>query len=440
MLPPRLSDHLCSLRSDGDRFALSVSLDVAPDGRSSNPTFYRSLIRVRENLSYATALERAKAGDATFAGLLDLAARMQAHRRGLALETGELKVLVGAAGFSALEKRADEATRMIEAFMVAANEAVAQHLTESGVACLFRCHPLPEPAKAERLVHQLATMGIEARIELPRKPAATGAAAPETLMDRLAKGGKLNLFGGGVEVEAEGEPAPSAAPEPLPGYASLGEEEREAWLRPFRALVETLGAHPDPDLAEVATLKLLGCMGRAFYSPDNVGHFGLGLVHYAHFTSPIRRYPDLVVHRNLAWLIAGKPGAAPHSQESLRALCDHCSNQERAADGLERRVKAACLVLAAPDGSASPARVTGITPGNLFTLRKDGLEARVPLREVPGGPFDVDEWESALMERQPADWRQAGAEPRTLLRLGDKVTVRLAERDVAAGRTSGRFS
>lgn len=437
MLPHRLSDHLCSLRSDGDRFALSVSLDIDADGRSSRPQFFRSLIRVTENLSYGVALERARAGDDRFANLLTLADRMRRHRRGIALETGELKVLVGASGFSALEKHADDATRMIETFMVAANEAVAEHLTSAGVPCLFRCHPLPEPAKAQRLAHQLATMGIEAALDLPRKPPTRGA-APELLIDRLAKGGKLNLFGGGVNLDGGGEPEPSA-PEPLPGFASVSADEQEAWLRPFRTLVERLSAIDD-GLAEVATLKLLGCMGRAFYSPDNVGHFGLGLVHYAHFTSPIRRYPDLVVHRNLAWLIAGKPGPVPHSQESLRSLCDHCSNQERSADGLERRVKAACLVLAASDGATGPARITGVTPANLFILRDDGLEARIPLREIPGGPFDVDEWESQASERETASWKDAGAERNVRFKLGQRVSAKLVERDVAAGRTSARLS
>jgi exoribonuclease R len=253
-------------------------------------------------------------------------------------------------------------------------------------------------------------------------------------------------------------------------------------------VVAALASHNDASLAEVATLKVLAAMGRAYYSADNEGHFGLASTHYCHFTSPIRRYPDLVVHRNLKWLIAGRPGTAPHSQESLRTLCDHCSNQERAADQLERRIKSSCLVLAslgvadadatnatgnaadAPDsaspaegqavaaaGKESSARVTGITPASLFVLRGDGIEARIPARDLPGGPYQVDEWESMLFMPAPGlnddvdDKRtkvqdvtawldpESGELRRVRARLGDKVTVRLAGRDVAAGRTGAQL-
>jgi ribonuclease R len=203
---------------------------------------------------------------------------------------------------------------------------------------------------------------------------------------------------------------------------------------------------------------MLGCMGRAFYTPDNQGHFGLASTHYCHFTSPIRRYPDLVVHRNLKWLLAGRQGAAPHTQESLRTLCDHCSNQERAADGLERRIKSSCLVLASLQGEGSAdarARITGLTPASLFVLRHDGIEARIAGRELPGGPYQVDEWESMLFVGEHDDparfveastkdllqWLDAesGEVRRVRARLGDRVTVRLAGRDVAEGRTGARL-
>jgi ribonuclease R len=198
-------------------------------------------------------------------------------------------------------------------------------------------------------------------------------------------------------------------------------------------------------------------MGRAFYTPDNQGHFGLASTHYCHFTSPIRRYPDLVVHRNLKWLLAGRTGTAPHTQESLRTLCDHCSNQERAADGLERRIKSSCLVLASLEGDSadSRARITGMTPASLFVLRGDGIEARVAGRELPGGPYQVDEWESMLFVGERDDpmrfadastkemlqWLdpESGEVRRVRARLGDRVTVRLAGRDVADGRTGARL-
>jgi exoribonuclease R len=478
MLPPRLSDHLCSLRDDGDRFALSVSMDVAPDGRITTRAFHKAVIRVTENLHYGQALERARAGVAPFAQMLALAKRMRATRRGLELETGELKVLLGTTGFSALEKHADDATRMIETFMVAANEAVASHLAAEEVAQLFRCHPLPFRDRAERFSHQMTTMSLPVRMDLPKLPgAADSEAAGTSVLDLLKSGGgKLNLFGGGVELQprrlaggnaesaetaetgSAGSALSASAPAPAPGFSTLSPEEREAWLAPFRAAVDAIGKSSDEGLAEVATLKLLGCMGRAFYTPDNQGHFGLASTHYCHFTSPIRRYPDLVVHRNLKWLIAGRTGTAPQTQESLRTLCDHCSNQERAADGLERRIKSSCLVLASLQGEGSAdsrARITGLTPASLFVLRGDGIEARIAGRDLPGGPYQVDEWESMLFTgehddplafagagtRELLDWLdpESGEVRRVRARLADKVTVRLAGRDVADGRTGAKL-
>ncbi|MFO1535754.1 MAG: RNB domain-containing ribonuclease, partial [Thermoplasmatota archaeon] len=296
MLPHRISDHLCSLRDDGDRYALSVSIDVDAEGRQGATKFHKALIRVTKNLSYGQALEKARAGEAPFSTMLGLAERMRRHRHGLALETGELKVLLEDSGFSALEKHADDATRMIEAFMVAANEAVARHLEAERTPLLFRCHPLPEPDRAERFRHQLDTMGIPADLTLPRKPGAASQPVADSLLDRLkAGGGKLNLFGGGIEMlgakDEEDEPAEPPAPVKPLGFSDLAPEERELWLRPFRTVVDLLSDLPDRELAEVATLKLLGCMGRAHYTPDNEGHFGLASTHYCHFTSPIRRYP-----------------------------------------------------------------------------------------------------------------------------------------------------
>lgn len=470
MLPPRLSDHLCSLRDDGDRYALSVSLDVAPDGTCTARAFHKSLIRVTENLTYGKALERAHAGIQPFPRLLDLAQRMRALRKGIDLETGELKVLLGTTGFSALEKRADAATRMIETFMVAANEAVAAHLDAQKVPQLFRCHPLPDRTKAERLKHQLATIGLDVDLDLPGPaPSAAGAASAMSLLDQLkAGGGKLNLFGGGISLGAPGnsgnpeKPDSSASarspetPMAPAGFAALPLADQEAWLRPFRDAVDAIADLEDENLAEVATLKVLASMGRAYYSPDNQGHFGLALTHYSHFTSPIRRYPDLVVHRNLKWLIDGRKGAPPHTADGLRTLCDHCSNQERAADGLERRIKSSCLVLASLQGTTEGrARVTGITPASLFVLRGDGIEARIPHRDLPGGPYQVDEWESLLFTGERDDpsrfadastkdlleWLdpESGEVRRVRCRLGQGVAVALAGRDVAEGRTGARL-
>ncbi len=454
MLPHRIADHLCSLRDDGDRFALSVHMDIAPDGKVRDAGAHIATIRVNENLAYADALARRDAGQGPFPALFELAAKMRSHRRGMELDTGELRVSLEDTGFSALEKRGDDATRMIETFMVAANEAVARLLTDQGIPLLFRCHPLPDAGKAERFGHQLETMGFDVTLDLP-KAEGTKEAATQSLLDQLRSGGgKMQLFGGGMGLMPD---EPDDAPEPedtATGFASMSDEDREAWLRPFREVVDALADHADGDLADVATLKLLGCMGQAYYTPDNEGHFGLGSTHYCHFTSPIRRYPDLVVHRNLKAHLRSEE--LPHPGEDLQRMCDHCSDQERAAASLERRVKSACLVLASLQGaSAATARITGITPASVFVRRDDGIEARIRAKDLPGGPYSVDEWESMLFvsDREApqrfdaedlakmAQWydEELGEQRRIRAILGDKVQVRLAGRDVADGKTGAEL-
>jgi exoribonuclease R len=345
--------------------------------------------------------------------------------------------------------------------MVAANEAVARALAEADVPLLYRCHPLPDASKAERFAKQLPAMGLDVPFELPAT-ARQEADAGQSLLDALkAGGGRMQLFGDGLGfAAADGNAAPAGeevtadVPEAAKpqGFAALTPAEREAWLAPFQGVVQAL-LSLGTERAEVATLKLLACMGRAYYTPSNEGHFGLASTHYCHFTSPIRRYPDLVVHRNLKAHLAGQ--SLPHVAADLERLCDHCSDQERAAAALERRVTNAALVLASLRGdtafSTAAARVTGITPASLFVLLQGGIEARVAARDLPGGPYHVDEWESMLYlsDREApqrfdaadlrtwTDWydEELGEVRRVRARLGDAITVRLAGRDVCDGKT-----
>lgn len=446
MLPHRIADHLCSLRDDGDRFALSVAMDVSA-GRIQSTSFHKSLIRVNENLSYQDALDRADMGSEPFVSLLQLAKDMRSHRHGLDLETGEMRVSVEEDGFQAVEKFGNDATQMIETFMVAANVAVASHLSNEAIPLLYRCHPLPDPKKADRLANQLPILGLETQLELP-------SAGEPSLLDQLKSGGGLTIGMSIKGLPAKEVPEDDGGEEPVDrGFATLSEEDRRAWLAPFRELLQEIKHLKNRDLAEVSTLKLLACMQRAHYAPENEGHFGLASTHYCHFTSPIRRYPDLVVHRNLKWYIEGQQGPMPHLAEDLQNMCDHCSAQERAAADLERRVKFACLVLASMHGenafSAASARITGIVPGGVFVLLDDGTEARISSRDLPGGPYEVDEWESMLFRgSQTPEGRgfkehydeEYGETRHVRAMLGDRVMVRLTGRNVAEGKTSATIT
>jgi exoribonuclease R len=476
MLPPRLSNDLCSLEEGKDRHALTVRMRYDKAGKLVEEEAMESVIRVAGNVTYAQALEGMVAGEENeFARMRAFADRIDAHRRGLAIETSERKIHLTPEGVAHSEKYGTPATRMIETFMVAANEAVARILTRENVPLLYRCHPLPDRASVERFNAQCATMEVPVRIELPAREAAPDAAPQESILDQL-KRGKLQLVGGGFRMdpaafrrgvalaEAAGAPEPEPddaappAPPPLRGLAQLAPDEQDAWLAPFRAALAKVEAMEEPALRGLVYMKTLGCMGRAFYTPQNLGHFGLGSTCYCHFTSPIRRYPDLVVHRQLRWLLRGKQGPMPHDAASLDILAGHTSEQGAGAESLERGVVDAALVFASREERwAGPQRalVNGITRGGAFMSLEGGLEARVATSDIPGGPYSVDEHDSRLFvgtqeraelaaEVTAKNWREyvdpdTDAVELVRLRLGDRVSVEIKARDYVDGRVAARL-
>ena len=468
MLPPRLSNDLCSLEPRKDRLAMTVRIRYDAEGRVIEEEAMESVIRVTDNVPYPQVMERLERGDPAdpFVRLRALADRLDRHRRGLAIETSETRVKLSPDNVEHVEKMGTPATRMIETFMVAANEAVARILSREQVPLLYRCHPLPDRASVERFNAQCKVMEVPVRVELPEPPqpqAAPGAQEGESLLDQLRKG-KVQMFGGGgftikgLEPEPEEEPdAVEAAPPPpaLRGLAQLSPEEQEAWLAPFRRALQEVQRIPDDALRGLVYLKTLGCMGRALYTPSNLGHFGLGSTLYCHFTSPIRRYPDLVVHRQLRWLLRGRQGPMPHDAAGLETLAEHTSGQGGAAEHLERGVVDAALVFASrQERWSGPQRalVNGLTRGGVFLSLEGGLEARVSMADIPGGPYAVDEHDSHLFagEHERADaraevtaknWREL-VDPETdevvrvRLRLGDRVTVQIKARDYVDGKVA----
>ncbi|HUR69749.1 MAG TPA: RNB domain-containing ribonuclease, partial [Candidatus Thermoplasmatota archaeon] len=313
MLPPRLSNDLCSLEPQKDRYAMTAKMRIAPDGRTLEEEAMESVIRVTENVPYPEALRRMEEDPSgEFAKMRVLADKMDAHRRNLAIETSERRLRITPDNVEHVEKMGTPATRLIETFMVAANECIARILTKEKVPLLYRCHPLPDRASIERFNAQCRTMEVPIQIVPPDPPKKPDAKPEMTLLDALKKGGKVDLFGGGFALqgaadEDAGEVADEEPPAPaLIGLAQLPVEEQDAWLTPFREALTKVKDITDPALQGLVFVKTLGTMGRAFYTAANLGHFGLGSVCYCHFTSPIRRYPDLVVHRQLRWLLRGR--------------------------------------------------------------------------------------------------------------------------------------
>jgi ribonuclease R len=292
MLPTALSDHLCSLAPQVDRLCFAADMVVSKDGALKGARFYPAVMRSAARLTYTLAnqalFEGRPAARTQLGALVEpllvlvevyRALHKARSRRGaLDFDAAEAEFVIDAGErVRAIELRVrNDAHRLIEECMILANVAVAEELEKTRTPTLYRVHGVPEDEKLERLTATLKSLGIEARI-------------PKSVTTR-----------------------------------DLQAIARRVGSAPERAFVESL---------------VVRAMPQAIYQPTNIGHFGLALTHYAHFTSPIRRYPDLVVHRTLKALIGAKGGSGVRYQSSeLGALGESTSRLEKRADEADRYV------------------------------------------------------------------------------------------------------
>jgi len=292
MLPTALSDHLCSLAPHVDRLCLVADMIVSKSGTLKGARFYPAVMRSAARLTYSLAhqaLFEGRPAARTQLGplferltiLVDVYRALhkaRARRGALDFDAPEAEFVIDEAErVRRIEMRSrNDAHRLIEECMILANVAVAHVLEDSHTPTLYRVHGQPEEERLERLSSALHALGIEARI-------------PKSVTTR-----DLQSIARRVSDPAE------------------------------RSYVESL---------------VVRAMPQALYQPANIGHFGLALTHYAHFTSPIRRYPDLVVHRTLRALIGAKGGAAVrYDVPALTALGESTSRLEKRADEADRYV------------------------------------------------------------------------------------------------------
>ena len=292
MLPEQLSNNLCSLLPDTDRMAVTAILEFDRDGRSRASRFTRSVIRSRQRFTYATvkqiAIDRdnqARKRYTEFTTLLDTGCELAGILAKNRIQRGSILFSTPEAAFafdddhrvlSVTKNARDFSHQLIEEFMLAANEAVAQLFNNRGEELLYRIHEEPDREKIAAFTLFAATLGLE----LPENQATPG------------------------------------------------------WYNELIAKVDST-----PHEFIVNNL-LLRTMQQARYSPGNVGHFGLATELYCHFTSPIRRYPDLIVHRLLCWLLdqnaKGEDPPATSPADSLAENGRHLSERERLAISSER--------------------------------------------------------------------------------------------------------
>jgi ribonuclease R len=381
MLPEALSNELCSLKPAVERACMAVHLTIDGEGRLIEHRFVRGLMRSAARLTYEQ-VQHARDGrpdDTTgpllepvikpLYGVFQLLDHARQKRGALELDLPERKVVLGEDGkVLRIEPRARlDSHKLIEELMILANVAAAETLERLRQPCMYRVHDAPDPAKLAALREFLRGLGVPGL--------------------SLAKGQVVR---------------------PHHFNAVL----RKAADTPYGPLINQL---------------VLRGQAQAVYSPQNLGHFGLALRRYAHFTSPIRRYSDVLVHRALiAGLRLGDGGLPPIDPEQFAETAAHISDTERRAAAAERDALAryAALYLVDRVGGEFEGRVNGVTRAGLFvTLSESGADGLVPMRNLGDDFYIHDEARHRLVGRR---WGRS-------FTIGDPVRVRLAEANAVTG-------
>ncbi|MGE0768847.1 MAG: ribonuclease R [Hyphomicrobiaceae bacterium] len=378
MLPERISNDLCSLREGELRPCLAVTMTVDRNGAKRRHQFRRGVMRSAAKLAYedAQAAFDGKPGE-TAKPLMDSAleplwAAYQALRRArdarapLDLDLPERKIIMDAEGRVAriVVPERLEAHRLIEEMMIQANVAAAETLEQHNAPCVYRVHDKPSKEKLANLARFLETLDI-----------------------KLPKGEGLKPID-------------------------------------FNRILERAKQLPVVDLVNEVVLR---AQAQAEYATGNIGHFGLHLARYAHFTSPIRRYADLLVHRSLIRALKfGSDGLRKDDETRLAEVAKSISEAERRAMSAERETSDRLLAAHLADrvGAEFPARISGVTRSGLFVrLRDTGADGFVPISTIGRDFWHHDEDRHALV----------GERTGLGFRLGDNVDVRLVEAVPTAG-------
>lgn len=378
MLPERISNDLCSLREGVDRPALAVRMVFSKEGRKASHTFHRIMMKSAAKLSYqqAQAAIDGKPDDKSGPLLEPILKPLWAayeilkvgrdRRQPLELDMPERKIILkedGTVDRVFVPERLD-AHKLIEEMMIQANVAAAETLEKKRQPLVYRTHDAPSLAKQEVLREFLTTIGFS-----------------------LVKGGNLrsNSFNGILA---------------------------KAQDTPHQTIVNEM---------------VLRSQSQAVYSPDNIGHFGLNLMKYAHFTSPIRRYADLIVHRGLVGALGlGEGGITPEEEATLADVAAEISTFERRAMAAERDTINRLIAhhLATRIGDEFDGQVSGVTKAGLFiSLPQFGADGFIPVSTLGRDYFIYDEAHQAL----------TGEKTGLGYQLGDGVRVKLVEAVPLAG-------
>ena len=379
MLPTALSDHLCSLAPKVDRLCFAADMIVTHRGVLKSARFYPAVMRSAARLTYTLAQAaliegrpeaRRELGPDLVVRLLPLVDlyrslhRARTHRGALDFDAAEAEFVIDSAErVRAIELRArNDAHRLIEECMILANIAVARELGRTRTPTLYRVHGQPEAEKLDRLVLTLRSLNIEAHL-------------PET---------------------------------PTP--------------RDFQALTRRVGQSPDRPFVESLIVR---AMPQALYQPTNIGHFGLALTHYAHFTSPIRRYPDLVVHRTLRALLDPSDAMGQgYATTELASLGESLSKLEKRADEADRYVSTflKCTYLRERIGQTFLGLITTVVEFGCFVqILEVSVDGLLHLDNLRDDEYVMDEGGHAWVGRRHGRRLRTGAHVRVTVTSANPI-------------------
>ena len=389
MLPPILSSTVCSLQPGQDRKAVTVEMEMDASGRVLQSRFYRSLVRSDRRLNYEE-LERMFRGEARadddLAAVIEIGRPVAQRLRDSRSERGSLRIDSPEPEFewdeagkvaAADPSQELESHWFIEEFMVLANEQVASFLEREHVPTVYRVHDLPDPFRLDHLLDILSSLSL-----------------PTPVFDPM-----------------------SATPLDI--------------RRVTRETAEWVDSYTPKNRGKAALVQqVLRAQARAVYQTSNIGHFGLASSAYCHFTSPIRRYPDLLVHRGLL----ARLGVGPEPTTSTLAdWAEHCSRTEREAAKVE--LKADDIVLAhllkrrldeqGWRNNIFEGQILSLTPRGMFVLFDRLFQGYLSTRELPRDLYQLNDLETALVGRRSGK----------AYRVADIVNIRVVAVDEARGRT-----
>jgi len=368
MLPERLSADLCSLKPHEDRLTFSVVFQIDTQARIKSVWMGKSIIHSQRRFTYEEAQHEIEKGTGSLANALrtlnNLAKKLHEKRLregGVRFETEEIRFRLDETmtPIALFVKERKDAHKLIEELMLLANRQVALFLSQKKVPTLYRVHDVPDPSRLKALKVFLEGFGYDIEVHHPR-----------------------------------------------------------ALTRSLNALIEAIEGKPEAHIIQTVCIRT---MPKALYTPTNIGHYGLGFTHYTHFTSPIRRYPDLVVHRILAAVLNGEPSPYPETG-LLEPIARHTSEREKVAEQAERasvRYKQLEYLSRFQDATLE-GLVVGIESWGIYVeLIETRAEGMISIRSLPHD----------IYERDPYGHLLKGRYTRTRFRLGDKVWVRIKRID-----------